>query len=295
MRKNTIPGRKTNAYFFLAPAAVILLVVMLVPIFNTLRLSLFEWSLRSMAQKPKFIGLRNYAELFTSENFLSSVRVTITFSLSVVSIELLLGTIFALLLEGNFAGMRLFRTLFVLPIMVAPVVVGIMWRFMYHPTYGKINFFLSLLGIAPVGWLSDPQIALTSVIIADVWQWFPFVFLLVLAGLQGVPKDIMEASRVDGANYWQSLIHIKLPYIASVLALTAILRLIDSFRSLVVIYNMTGGGPGVTTEVLSLHMYKTAFTSQRLGLASAVSVLLLMIIITFALFLIVHSIRKEGK
>lgn len=295
MRKNTIPGRKTNAYFFLAPAAVVLLVVMLVPIFNTLRLSLFEWSLRNMAQKPTFIGLRNYAELFTSENFLSSVRVTITFSLSVVSIELLLGTIFALLLEGNFAGMRLFRTLFVLPIMVAPVVVGIMWRFMYHPTYGKINFFLSLLGIAPVGWLSDPEIALTSVIIADVWQWFPFVFLLVLAGLQGVPKDIMEASRVDGANYAQSLIHIKLPYIASVLALTAILRLIDSFRSLVVIYNMTGGGPGVSTEVLSLHMYKTAFTSQRLGLASAVSVLLLLLIILFALFLIVRSIRKEGK
>ncbi len=295
MRKNTIPGRKTNAYYFLAPAAVILLTVMLVPIFNTIRLSFFEWSLRSMAQKPTFIGLRNYAELFTSENFLSSVRVTITFSLSVVSIELLLGTIFALLLEGNFAGMRLFRTLFVLPIMVAPVVVGIMWRFMYHPTYGKINFFLSLLGIAPVGWLSDPQIALTSVIIADVWQWFPFVFLLVLAGLQGVPKDIMEASRVDGANYWQSLLHIKLPYIASVLALTAILRLIDSFRSLVVIYNMTGGGPGVTTEVLSLHMYKTAFTSQRLGLASAVSVLLLLIIIFFALFLIVRSMRKEGK
>lgn len=295
MRKTKIPGRKTNAYLFLAPAATILLLVMLVPIFNTIRLSFFEWLLRSMAQKPTFVGFRNYAELFTSENFRSSVRVTITFSLSVVTIELLLGTIFALLLEGNFPGMRLFRTLFVLPIMVAPVVVGIMWRFMYHPTYGKINFFLSLLGIAPVGWLSDPQIALTSVIIADVWQWFPFVFLLVLAGLQGVPKDIMEASRVDGANYWQSLLHIKLPYIASVLALTAMLRLIDSFRSLVVIYNMTGGGPGVTTEVLSLHMYKTAFTSQRLGLASAVSILLLLIIVFFALFLIVRSIRKEGK
>ncbi len=295
MKKNTISGRKTNAYLFLAPAAIILLVVMLVPIFNSMRLSFFEWSLRSMSQKAKFIGLRNYAELFTSENFLSSVRVTIVFSLSVVSIELLLGTIFALLLEGDFAGMRLFRTLFVLPIMVAPVVVGIMWRFMYHPSYGKINFFLSKLGIAPVGWLSDPNIALTSVIIADVWQWFPFVFLLVLAGLQGVPKDIMEASYIDGANYWQSLLHIKLPYIASVLGLTAILRMIDSFRSLVVIYNMTGGGPGVSTEVLSLHMYKTAFTSQRLGLASAVSVLLLLIIVFFALFLIVRSIRKEGK
>jgi multiple sugar transport system permease protein len=105
----------------------------------------------------------------------------------------------------------------------------------------------------------------------------------------------MEASVVDGANYRQTLMHIKLPYIASVLGLTAILRMIDSFRSLVVIYNMTGGGPGVSTEVLSLHMYKTAFTSQRLGLASAISVLLLGIIVLFASILIIRSIRKEGR
>ena len=295
MRKSIIPGRKNSAYLFLAPATIILLVVLLVPIFNSIRLSFFEWSLRGMFKPATFIGLRNYKELFVSENFLSSVKVTITFSLSVVSIELLLGTIFALLLEGDFKGMRLFRTLYVLPIMVAPVVVGIMWRFMYHPSYGKINFFLSKFGIDPVGWLSNPDIALISVIIADVWQWFPFVFLLVLAGLQGVPKDILEASRVDGSSYWQTLIHVKLPYIASVLGLTAILRMIDSFRSLVVIYNMTGGGPGVRTEVLSLHMYKTAFTSQRLGLASAVSVLLLLIIVLFAIVLIAKSIRQEER
>ncbi len=295
MMKSSIPGRKTKAYLFLAPAAIVLLVVLLIPIFNSLRLSFFDWSLRNLSQSPTFVGARNYKELFSSENFLASVRVTIVFSLSVVSIELLLGTVFALLLEGDFRGMRIFRTLYVLPIMVAPVVVGIMWRFMYHPSYGKINYFLSQLGFPHIGWLSDPNIALVSVIIADIWQWFPFVFLLVLAGLQGVPKDIMEASVVDGANYSQTLFHIKIPYIGAVLGLTAILRLIDSFRSLVVIYNMTGGGPGVSTEVLSLHMYKTAFTSQRLGLASAISVLLLLLITSFALILIVRSLRKEGR
>ena len=279
----------------MAPAILVLSVVLLFPILNSFRLSFFDWSLRGLFKPPEFLGLRNYRELLSSENFLASMRVTVVFSLSVVSIELLLGTVFALLLEGDFSGMRFFRTLYVLPIMVAPVVVGIMWRFMYHPSYGKINWFLGLLGIAPVGWLSDPNIALISVIIADIWQWFPFVFLLVLAGLQGVPKDIMEASVVDGANYRQTLMHIKLPYIASVLGLTAILRMIDSFRSLVVIYNMTGGGPGVSTEVLSLHMYKTAFTSQRLGLASAISVLLLGIIVLFASILIIRSIRKEGR
>lgn len=295
MRVGSIPGRKTSAWVFMAPAILVLSVVLLFPILNSFRLSFFDWSLRGLFKPPEFLGLRNYRELLSSEYFLASMRVTVVFSLSVVSIELLLGTVFALLLEGDFSGMRFFRTLYVLPIMVAPVVVGIMWRFMYHPSYGKINWFLGLLGIAPVGWLSDPNIALISVIIADIWQWFPFVFLLVLAGLQGVPKDIMEASVVDGANYRQTLMHIKLPYIASVLGLTAILRMIDSFRSLVVIYNMTGGGPGVSTEVLSLHMYKTAFTSQRLGLASAISVLLLGIIVLFASILIIRSIRKEGR
>ncbi len=279
----------------MAPAAAVLLLILMVPIFNSIRLSFFDWSMRQLTQAPTFIGFENYRELFASQNFRESIRVTITFSLSVVTIELLLGTVLALLLEGEFKGMRLFRTLYVLPIMIAPVVVGIMWRFMYHPSYGKINYFLGLAGIGPYGWLSNPDIALISVIIADVWQWTPFVFLLVLAGLQGVPKDIMEASVVDGANYPQTLIYIKLPYIAAVLGLTAVLRLIDSFRSLVVIYNMTGGGPGVSTEVMSIHLFKTAFTSQRLGLASAVAVVLLLTIALFASVLIYNSLKKERR
>lgn len=295
MSRRGIPGRRNSAYWFLAPAAAVLLLVLTYPIVESVRLSFFEWQLRAIRQAPTFVGFRNYAELFASRNFRESVRVTITFSLSVVTIELILGTVFALLLEGEIKGLRLFRTLFVLPIMIAPVVVGVMWRFMYHPSYGKINYFLGQLGIDPIGWLSNPDIALFSVIIADVWQWTPFVFLLVLAGLQGVPKDLMEASVVDGANYMQTLIWIKLPFISAVLALTAVLRLIDSFRSLVVIFNMTFGGPGVSTEVLSLHLYKTAFTSQRLGLASAVAVVLLLVIFSFSFVLIWNNVRREGR
>lgn len=295
MSRQGIPGRRNSAYFFLAPAAAVLLLVLTYPIVESVRLSFFEWQLRAIRQAPTFVGFRNYVELFGSENFRQSIAVTIRFSLSVVLLELILGTIFALLLEGEIKGLRFFRTLYVLPIMIAPVVVGVMWRFMYHPSYGKINWFLGQLGIAPVGWLSDPRMAMYSIIIADVWQWTPFVFLLVLAGLQGVPKDLMEASVVDGANYFQTLISIKLPYIAAILGLTAVLRLIDSFRSLVVIFNMTFGGPGVSTEVLSLHLYKTAFTSQRLGLASAVAVVLLLVIFSFAGILIWRAVRQEGR
>jgi len=289
-------GRKTrNAYLFILPAFAILAAVLIVPIANGLRLSFYEWPLRNISKAPVFVGFRNYVELFRSEYFRASIRATLVFTFSVVSIELVFGTILALLLEGEIPGLRFFRTLYVLPIMIAPVVVGVMWRFMYHPSYGKINYFLGTLGIEPVGWLSNPDVAMKAVIIADVWQWTPFVFLLVLAGLQGVPKDLQEASRVDGANYFQTLFYVKLPNISAVLGLTAVLRLIDSFRSLVVIFNMTFGGPGVTTEVLSLHLYKTAFISQRLGVSSAIAVILLLLIFSLSFVLVVRGVRGDSK
>lgn len=295
MSSTSIPGRRTNAYLFLLPALMVLALILLYPILNGLRLSFFEWPLRNIRKAPEFVGFRNYAELFANEYFRTSIVVTLKFTLSVVAIELVVGTVLALLLEGKIPGLRFFRTLYVLPIMIAPVVVGVVWRFMYHPSYGKINYFLGQFGIEPIGWLSNPDVALTAVIIADVWQWTPFVFLLVLAGLQGVPKDLSEAATVDGANYMQTLLYVKLPFISSVLGLTAVLRLIDSFRSLVVIFNMTFGGPGVSTEVLSLHLYKTAFISQRLGMSSAIAVILLLLIFGLSSVLIVKSVRSEGK
>lgn len=296
MTKIENAGRKTrNAYLFLLPAVAVLGVILLIPIFNGLRLSFFEWPLRDITKDPVFVGLRNYGELFNSEYFRGSVRATLIFTFSVVTIELIVGTCLALLLEGEIPGLRFFRTLYILPIMIAPVVVGVVWRFMYHPSYGKINYFLGQIGIDPIGWLSNPDVAMKAVIITDVWQWTPFVFLLVLAGLQGVPKDLTEAARVDGAGYLQTLLFVKLPYISAVIGLAAVLRLIDSFRSLVVIFNMTFGGPGVTTEVLSLHLYKIAFTSQRLGMSSAVAVILLLIIFTLSLPFVLQGVKGENR
>jgi multiple sugar transport system permease protein len=286
---------KKSPYLFLLPAVLLMAVILIVPIFSGLRLSFFQWQLRDIGKSPTFVGLRNYGELFANEYFWESVKVTIKFTASVVILEIIAGMIIALLLEEGVKGIRLFRTLFILPIMVAPVVVGVMWRFMYNQAYGKLNYFITSMGFAPVGWLSDPKIALISVIIADVWQWTPFVFLLCLAGLQGVPKELSEAATVDGANYLQMLFKVKLPYMASIIGITAVLRLIDAFRSLVVILNMTNGGPGVSTEVLSLHLYKLAFTGQRLGMASAVAVILLLLIVSLSLVLVINSVKKEGK
>ncbi|MDF1568218.1 MAG: sugar ABC transporter permease [Spirochaetaceae bacterium] len=288
-----IKRKHLSTYMFLLPAVVIMGSILLYPIINGLRLSFFEWQMRNLSKSPVWIGLRNYRELFADPFFWESFVVTLKFSFAVVVIELLVGMILALLLEKGIKGLRFFRTTFILPIMVAPVVVGVIWRFLYNPSYGKINYFITSMGFQSVGWLSDPNIALWSVIIADIWQWTPFVFLLLLAGLQGVPKELSEASMIDGANYFQDLIHIKIPSIESVIWITVVLRMIDSFRSLVVVFNLTYGGPGLSTEVLSLHLYKTAFIGQRLGLAAANAMVLLAIVMLLSLLLILRRDRRS--
>jgi multiple sugar transport system permease protein len=286
--------QRTTPYMFLFPALVVILLAMLFPVIYGLGLSFFEWALRDIRVAPVFRGLGNYVELFGSEYFYTNIRVTLVFTLTVTVSEIALGLILALLLEAKMAGLRTFRTIFVLPIMVAPVVVGVVWRYLYDPSFGMINYILSVLGIEARMWLSEPNLALPSIIIADIWQWTPFVFLLLLAGLQGVPKDMLEAGMIDGTNYLQNLWHIKLPVIQSLILVTAALRLIDAFRSLVVVYIMTFGGPGKSTELLSIAVYKTAFISQRLGLASAIAVILLAIIFIVTLFVFFTS-RGESR
>ena len=287
--------QRKSSWLFLLPAIIIVLLALFYPILSSLRLSLYDWNLRDFTKAPVFIGLHNFTELLKSANFLTSIRVTLVFTVSVVVLEMISGTLFALLLEQGMRGLRFFRTIFVLPIMIAPVVVGIVWKFLYNTSYGVINYLLGLVGVKPIEWLADPSMAMAAVIISDVWQWTPFVFLMVLAGLQGIPKDLTEAARVDGASYLQNLIHIKLPSIAQILGITAILRLIDALRSLEVIFNLTYGGPGVSTEVLSLHLYKTAFSNSRLGLSSAIAVVLLVLIFVLSVPIMWRDIAQKKR
>ena len=288
--------RRFETYLFIMPAAVVMGAVLLYPLTYGVVLGFFEWNMRDLLKSPVWVGLRNYRELFQDEYFRESFLVTIRFTLSVVSIEFVVGLSMALLLEKGIRGARLFRSFFILPVMIAPVVVGVIWRFLYNPSYGKFNYFLGVFGLGPVGWLSDPQVSLISVIIADIWQWTPFVFLLMLAGLQGIPRDITEASRIDGANYIRELFLIKLPVMRNVITITLVLRMIDAFRVLVVVFNLTYGGPGVSTELLSLRLYKTAFVAQRLGLASANALVLLFLVMFLSILLmVIQSVQMRGR
>jgi len=257
------------------------------PVIMSFELSMFSWELGLPWEGKIFVGWSNFVTLFQSRAFYTVLRVTLVFAFTVVISELGLGLVLALLLEGKLKGLNIFRSIFMLPMMIAPVVVGLIWRFLYDPNFGLINYFLNVAGVDSKMWLADPFLALPSVIIADIWQWTPFMLVVILAGLQSLPADPVEAAVVDGASYFQILAYVKIPLLKPVLGVAVILRLIDAFRVMVVIFNMTFGGPGRSTTVLALQIYKTAFITQRLGMASAYAAVLVLVQLALSVGLLV--------
>ena len=277
---------RMTPYVFMAPAAIIMGLALLYPLAYMIYGSFRAWDPSQNISETEFVGLKNYITLFFDPAFRESLSVTLTFAFAVVTAELAIGVGLALLLDRNIRGMSVLRTLFILPMMIAPVVVGLMWRYMYHPTVGTINKTLKSMGFESVDWLG--QHALLSVIIADIWQWTPFIFILSLAALQSLPRSALEAAKIDGATGWQQIRYIKLPLMMPVLIVTGLLRLIDAFKVLEVILVMTEGGPGLSTEIIALRISRTATEFRELGVAAAMSnyLLLLLLILTLGMFAI---------
>jgi len=272
---------RLTPYMFIAPAGLVMILALFYPISYMIWGSFRSWDPSQSLSETDFIGLANYAKLLVDPAFHESFWVTIIFAFTVVSVEMVLGVGLALLLDRNIRGMSVLRTLFILPMMIAPVVVGLVWRYMFHQTYGTFNRFLEAVGLPSVNWLG--QNPLLSVILADIWQWTPFIFILSLAALQSLPKSALEAARIDGATGWQQIIYIKLPLMMPVLIVTMLLRLIDAFKVLEVILVLTGGGPGLSTEILALRIARTAREFRELGEAAAMSNLLLMLLMVLTL------------
>jgi multiple sugar transport system permease protein len=270
----------------MAPAIIIIILALLYPLGYMVYGSFRAWDPSQNISESEFVGLKNYITLFYDPAFRESLVVTLTFAVCVVFSELVIGVGLALMLDRNIRGMSVLRTLFILPMMIAPVVVGLMWRYMYHPTVGTFNKTLKSFGLDGIDWLG--QNALLSVIIADVWQWTPFIFILSLAALQSLPRSAIEAAKIDGATSWQQIIHIKLPLMMPVLIVTALLRLIDAFKVLEVILVMTEGGPGLSTEILALRISRTATEFRELGVAAAMSnyLLIILLILTVSMYAI---------
>ncbi len=274
-------------YFFILPAVLVMAAGLVYPVISAFYLSFYDWKIGTDIGDAPYVGLAHFKRMIVDPAVHESIWVTIRFGLWTITIEMVLGVSLALLLEKPIRGASVFRTIFILPLMVSPVVVGLIWRYLFDARIGWINYYLGYIGIEPQVWLGDADLAFFAIVFTDIWQWTPFIFIIVIAGLQALPHEVLQASEIDGANWWQQIFLVKLPMIKSILVIALLMRLIDVFRALEVMYILTGGGPGRATELLSLHIYNRAFDTQQLGYASAISVLL--IVLVFGLSLAILS------
>jgi multiple sugar transport system permease protein len=263
---------------YLGPAVLVMAAACLYPVLSAFQLAGYDWSMGTPWSSARWVGWDNFVSAFSNPRVWSSLWTTLLFAAVCVSAEMVLGIALALALEHPVRGMAIFRMLFILPMMIAPIAVGLVWRYMFDAQFGLINALLKALGLNAQIWLADPQLAFIAIVVADIWQWTPFVFIMMIAALAGIDSSVIEASRIDGARWWQQTFLVKLPMVMHVIAITLMMRLIDAFRVLEVIYVLTFGGPGDSTEILALNIYKTAFVGQQLGVAAAISVLLLVVV-----------------
>jgi multiple sugar transport system permease protein len=275
--------RRRALLLLFVPGFLYLVTVRIAPAVFTAGMSFSQWNLKS-GQPPRFAGVSNYVALFHDAGFGVSLARSLIFTACATVIELTLGLAIAMLLNRRFPARRLVRTVVLAPMVITPAVVGMMWFILFHDTIGPLNWFLSGLDLGPVGWLTDPKIAMASVLLADVWHWTPFMFLLSLAALQAVPQESLEAASVDGATLFQSLRMVLLPAIADTLLVAAVLRAMEAFELFAEPYVMTGGGPGNATETISLHIYKAAFLFFDMGYAGA------MIVVSIGILVALYSI-----
>lgn len=274
--------RKTGwVLLFIGPSLSGLVLFSLVPIAASLGLTLFDWDLLT---PPRFIGLDNFAELLAAADFWDALGHTLYFIAGYIPLVLVSALALALILNQKLRGIVLYRTAFYLPVVSAWVAVALLWKWIFNPKFGLVNYLLSLLGIAGPGWLFDPAWAMPAIILTSVWKDIGFVMVMFLAGLQGIPADYYEAAAIDGAGRWQNFWYITRPLLSPTTFFALIISLINSFQVFDQVWIMSGGGPAGATTVLVEQIVKNAFSYSRMGYASALSwVLFLMVFAATAL------------
>ena len=281
-----------TGYFFLAPTLFVLVAISLFPLVYAINVSLHQYIISKPYLGKPWVGLNNYARLFIDKDFYYSLRATFLFALPAITGEYFIGLFCALLLNRSIKGMGIIRTIIVIPMMIAPVVVGLMWKFMLDFDTGILNYLLRQLGLHPPNWLGDKNWAIPSIVIADIWQWTPLFTLLILAGLQSLPSEPFEAAEVDGASKWQVFTKITFPMITPFMLIALLLRVIDVFRIFDKVFVMTGGGPGRITVFVSLFAYRQAFSFYYVSYGIAAAFVILFII-TFLVNIFLRIFKTE--
>lgn len=242
----------------------------------------------------RWIGLGNYRQLFSDAEFWHTVEHTAFFTFGGVALQVVLGTALALFFNQRLRGATLVRGLVILPMLLTPVVVGLMWRALLNPDWGMLNWLATQVGFHNVQWLTDPSMALRTLILVDTWQWTPFVFVVVFARLQALPVDVFEAGEVDGATWFKRLRYLTLPLLMPAIAFAAIFRGIDAFRTFDLVYGLTNGGPVRSTSTLSFQAFQNGFQYFHYGYASAIAyVMVIIAIVGVTVLLRFVRVRRE--
>lgn len=299
-RKHTAVGLRVGRWtptWFVLPAVILLFLITIVPFLIELVLSLHSYELTSM-KGAEFIWLKNYADvLFGDARFWNALRVTGIVIIAAVGLEMFLGVGLALLLNRLHGSRSLITSLLLIPVMIAPVVSGMMWDMIYDDKFGPLNYLIELFSFGKfegTAWLAQTSTALPSVIAVDIWQWTPFIILIALAGLQSIPTELYEAGEVDGAGPWQALWYITLPMLAPVMVVGFLIRFMDAFKLFDIVYLLTRGGPGSATETISFYTYVRGFKQFSLGYTAALAFLQLIVIIFVSKVFIGYLQRQRG-
>lgn len=267
---------KYLSFFFLLPSLLIYALLIIYPLYETFHLSFYKF--RYIERKIEFVGLRNYEKLLSYELFQKAIINTLVFDFMATSLQLLTGFALALIFNRSFKFRTIFLPLAILPMVMPAAVVCSIWKLMFDYRFGILNNILASIGLPRLEWLTDPHLAMISMVIVDTWQYTPFVFLVLLAGLQSIPRELYEAAMVDGASRFDIFKNITLPLLMPHIKVVVLLRIIDTFKIFTKPALLTGGGPGDATETLTLFFYKEAFRFFELGIGATVSVIMTIVV-----------------
>lgn len=284
--------QRRDVLLLVSPVVLYLLAFSLFPLLYSLAISFFRWD--QVQSTFHFIGLQNFQELFADPVFWQASGNTAILVVAGVAIQLFVGTALAIFFDLQLRGAWFVRGVLILPMLLTPVVVGLMWRAMLNPDWGMVNYVLGELGLPEPLWLGDPSLALFTLVLVDSWQWVPFIMVIVFARLQALPRDSYEAAAVDGASAWQTLWRVTMPLIAPAIVFAGIFRAIDAFRSFDVVFGLTFGGPGRLTTTLSFWAWENGLRFDRYGFSSAISYVMVVVAIVMITLLFRYlKVRRD--
>ncbi len=284
IRTHSAPARRReglSALLFLSPTLVIFSTFVLFPVLFSFYLSFHQWNMFSAQQS--FVGLANYARMVRDPEFWSVLRNTLVYTLGTVPLNMALSLGVAYLLNQKLAGKKFLRTAFFAPVIISPVAAAVIWRWMYDPNFGLVNYALALVGVKGPNWLNEPHSAMFALILMAVWKTLGFNMVLFSAGLQGIPDTYYEAAEIDGAGAWTKFWRITIPLLSPTTFFIMVMSIIGSFQAFDVVYVLTSGGPMGATKVLVFYLYEHAFKFFEMGYASAVAYFLFLLLIVLTL------------